>query len=34
MSNSSISENIVRIQANQVGPFTATNNIDGRRVRL
>jgi len=27
MSNSSISENIVRIQANQVGPFTATNNI-------
>lgn len=27
MSNSSISENIVRIQANQVGPFTETNNI-------
>ena len=27
MSNSNISENIVRIQANQVGPFTATNNI-------
>ena len=27
MSNSSISENIVRIQANQVGPFTTTNNI-------
>jgi len=27
MSNSSISENIVRIQSNQVGPFTATNNI-------
>ena len=27
MSNSSISENIIRIQANQVGPFTATNNI-------
>ena len=27
MSNSSISENIVRIQGNQVGPFTATNNI-------
>jgi len=27
MSNSSISENIVRIQANQVGPFTSTNNI-------
>ena len=27
MSNSSISENIIRIQANQVGPFTSTNNI-------
>ena len=27
MSNSSISETIVRIQSNQVGPFTSTNNI-------
>ena len=29
---SNISENIIRIQSNQVGPFTATNNISDIRI--